>query len=135
MTNPARTSDLEARWRPLSTQETTNGETFLEDAWRMLRRRITTLEDDIADDETGDLEAEVIRVLATAVLRVMKNPDGKRQETIDDYSWQRDQAVSAGLLYFTDEELNALIVDDSGPTGAFSINMLGSGYPEDRFTS
>ncbi len=135
MTNPASTSDLEARWRPLSDQETTNGETFLDDAWRMLRRRVTTIEADIADDETGDLEAEVIRVLATAVLRVMKNPDGKRQETIDDYSWQRDQAVSAGLLYFTDEELNALIVDDSGPTGAFSINMLGSGYPEDRFTS
>lgn len=135
MTNPASTSDLVARWRPLSTQETTNGGTFLEDAWRMLRRRITTLENDIADDATGDLEPEVVRVLATAVLRVMKNPDGKRQETIDDYSWQRDQAVSAGLLYFTDEELNSLIVDNSGPTGAFTINMLGSGYPDDRFTT
>lgn len=133
MTNPATTEDLEARWRPLSDQETINGETFLEDAWRMLRRRITTLEDDIADDTSGDLEAEVIRVECTAVLRVMKNPDAKRQESIDDYSWTRDQATSAGLLYFTDDELNDLIVDNTGPSGAFTIDLIGAGYPESRF--
>ena len=133
MTNPATTADLEARWRPLSAQEATNGTTFLADAWRMLRRRITTLEDDIAADATGDLEAVVVRVMATAVLRVMKNPEGKRQESIDDYSWTRDQAVSAGLLYFADDELNDLIVDGSGPSGAFSINMLGINYPDARF--
>ncbi len=133
MTNPATTADLEARWRPLSVQETINGETFLADAWRMLRRRISSLESDIADDTTGDLEAEVVRVMCAAVLRVMKNPDGVRQETIDDYSWTRDQAVSAGLLYFTEEDLSDLIVDGTGPTGAFSINMLGANYPEARF--
>ena len=133
MTNPATTADLVARWRPLSDQEDTNGETFLGDAWRMLRRRITTLEDDIAADTSGDLADEVVRVMATAVLRVMKNPDAKRQESIDDYSWTRDQAASAGLLYFTDDELNDLIVDNTGPSGAFSIDLLGAGYPESRF--
>lgn len=133
MTNPATTADLVARWRPLSDQEETNGETFLADAWRMLRRRLTTLEDDIADDTTGDLEAEVVRILCAAVLRVMKNPDGKRQESIDDYSWTRDQAVSAGLLYFGDDEIGAVTVDGTGPTGAFSFNLLGTGYPDSRF--
>lgn len=133
MANPATTADLVARWRPLSTQETTNGTTFLADAWRMLRKRIPTLEADITADTSGDLAAEVVRVEATAVLRVMKNPDGKRQESIDDYSWMRDQAVSAGLLYFTDDELNDLIVDNTGPSGAFSVNLLGAGYPDDRF--
>lgn len=100
----------------------------------MLRRRISSLDADIAADESGDLEPEVIRVLCTAVLRVMKNPDGKRQESIDDYSWTRDQAVSSGLLYFGDGELSALLVDDSGPSGAFSFSMIGSGYPDSRFT-
>lgn len=133
MDNPAIAADLESRWRPLSDQEKINGETFLDDAWRMLRRRVTTLEDDIVDDDTGDLQAEAVRVMCTAVLRVLKNPDGKRQEAIDDYSWMRDQAVSAGLLYFTDDELNDLILDGTGPSGAFSINMLGAGYPDDRF--
>lgn len=133
MANPASTDDLASRWRPLSDQEEVNGQVFLDDAWRMLRRRVSTIEADITADITGDLEAEVIRVLATAVLRVMKNPDGKRQESIDDYSWTRDQAVSAGLLYFTDEDLNGLIVDDTGPTGAFSFSLIGTGYPDDRF--
>lgn len=133
MANPATTDDLESRWRPLSDQETTNGATFLDDAWRMLRRRIPTLEADIAADTTGDLSAEVIRVECTAVLRVMKNPDGKRQESIDDYAWTRDQAVSAGLLYFTDEELRDLIADGTGPSGAFSFSLLEAGYPGSRF--
>ena len=133
MTNPATTADLEARWRPLSDQEKINGQTFLEDAWRLLRRRIQTIEADIAADTSGDLQADAVRVLATAVLRVMKNPDGIRQESVDDYSWTRDQAVSAGLLYISDDELNDLIVDGTGPTGAFSINMLGANYPAARF--
>ena len=131
MSNPATTDDLVARWRPLSAQEELNGETFLDDAWRMLTRRLTTLVSDIDDDATGDLEQEVIRVMATAVLRVMKNPDGKREESIDDYSWQRDKSVSAGLLYFTDDELGDLVGDTAG--GAFSISLLGTGYPDDRF--
>lgn len=129
MPNPATTADVEARWRPLSTQETTNAETFLEDAWRMLRRRHATLEDDVLTDD--DLSAETVRVMVTAVLRVMKNPDGKRQESIDDYSWTRDQALSAGLLYFTDDELDDLYPDS--PSGAFSFSMLPADYPDSRF--
>ncbi len=128
MSNPATTADLVARWRLLSAQETTNGTTFLADAWRMLKRRYNAL-DDAADLDTAiaadaDLSAEVVRVLATAVLRVMKNPDGKRQEAIDDYSWQRDQAVSAGLLYISDEEFGDLIPGSEGPSGAFMIDPL-----------
>ena len=128
MSNPATTADLAARWRPLTAQETTNGTTFLADAWRMLKRRYDAL-DSTADLDTAiaadaDLSAEVVRVLATAVLRVMKNPDGKRQEAIDDYSWQRDQAVSAGLLYISDEEFSDLIPGAEGSSGAFMIDPL-----------
>lgn len=129
MTNPASTDDLVARWRPLSTQEQTNGQTFLDDAWRILKRRIPTLEADIATDV--DLSAEVVRVECQAVLRVLRNPDGKRQESIDDYSWTRDQAVSAGLLYFTDEEIDALATDPSSRGGAFSFDLLGINGAED----
>lgn len=129
MTNPATTADIVSRWRPLSTQETTNATTFLDDAWRMLRRKFPTLAVDVEDD--ADLSAEAVRVMVTAVLRVMKNPDGKRQESIDDYSWTRDQAVSAGLLYFTDADLDDLYPE--GPTGAFSFSMLPSNYPDSRW--
>ena len=135
MANPAIVADLTNRWRPLSAQETINGQTFLDDAWRMLKRRLPDLEADILADATGELEPEVVRVIATAVLRVMKNPDGKRQESIDDYSWLRDNAVSAGLLYFTDDEVDDLIPSGSATRGAFSFSLLPTGYPDSRFES
>lgn len=137
MPNPASVDDLVARWRPLSSQEANNGETFLDDAWRLLKGKLRKvgydLETLIAEDETGDLEPEVVRVMATAVLRVMKNPDGNRAEQIDDYSWTRDQAVSAGLLYFTDAEVDDIEPGAGNSGGAYSVNML-SGWvaPDDR---
>lgn len=128
MPNPATVADVIARWRPLSDQETTNAETFLADAWVMLKRRMSIEDVDIealiADDV--DLRADVVRVLASAVLRVMKNPDGKSRESIDDYSWQRDEALSAGLLYFTDDELDGLIPGSGEKGRAFMIDPLAT---------
>ncbi|GAA4123275.1 hypothetical protein GCM10022215_29780 [Nocardioides fonticola] len=120
MPNPATTEDLANRWRPLTTQETTVGETLLGDAWVMLTRRLPDLETLMADD--ADLTLEVTRVLATAVLRVLKNPDGKRQESIDDYSFTLDNSRSAGELYISDDEISSLI--PQGNSGAFSADML-----------
>lgn len=126
MPNPATTADVEARWRPLSAQETTNAETFLDDAWVMLRRHFDRLGVDIetlvTDDE--DLESDLVRVMVTAVLRVLKNPDGLTQESVDDYTYRRDEAVSAGLLYFSDDELDGL-VPGSGKSGrAYMVDPL-----------
>lgn len=130
MPNPATTQDVVNRWRPLSDTEVVNAETFLDDAWRMLKRDRDDLETRMAADE--ELTAEVVRVLSQAVVRVLKNPDGKRQEAIDDYSWTRDQAVSAGLLYFTDDELRAIEDEETGTTGrAYSIDLVQSTYSTD----
>jgi len=126
MANPATTAAVVARWRPLSTQETTNAQTFLDDAWVMLRRHFTALDVDIETliAADADLEADVVRVMVTAVLRVLKNPDGLKQESIDDYTYQRDEAVAAGLLYFADDELDGL-VPGSGVTGrVFMVDPL-----------
>lgn len=125
MPNPAGVTDLVNRWRPLTGTENTNAHVFLGDAWRMLRRTMTRrgvdIEDLIADDE--DLKGDVVRVICAAVLRVMKNPEGKRSESIDDYSWTRDQAVSAGLLYFSDAEL-ADLVPGTVERRAYTIDPL-----------
>jgi hypothetical protein len=131
VTNPATTDDLESRWRPLSTAEGTVAATLLDDAWLMLRRRFTSLADGVATDD--DLSADAVRVMCAAVLRVMKNPDGLRQEAIDDYSWTRDNALSAGLLYFTDEELAALSDESNARRPAFSFTLLPANYPDSRF--
>ena len=125
MANPATTADLVARWRPLSTLETTVGETLLGDAYIELKRIFVTREADLdalVTADADDFEAAVVRVLATAVLRVMKNPDGKRSEKIDDYEWLRDNAVSAGLLYFTDDELDGLLPGAGVKGRAYSLD-------------
>jgi hypothetical protein len=64
---------------------------------------------------------DVRMVIANAVIRVLKNPDGKRQESIDDYSWTRDRVLSAGVLYLTDDEWR-ILGGIGGKGAAFQID-------------
>lgn len=111
MPNPATTADIVSRWRPLTAAETAVAETRLEDAWRKLKRDIPDLEARMVGDD--DLTAEVIRVLADAVIRVLQATAraGLRKGTVsvDDGTagWELDDSVQASL-YFTDEEYAAL---------------------------
>lgn len=120
MTNPATTADLASRWRPLTAAETTVGTTLLGDAWGMLKRRIPGMETLVGTD--ADYAAEVVRIMATAVLRVLKNPEGARRESIDDHSWEYDPGNASGGLYFTDEEIDDLNPDDKRKGGAYSLD-------------
>lgn len=101
--NPAVISDVEARFRPLSDQESTNADALLGDAWELLLSRRPNLE--AAIDSATVSEANVIRVVVAMVLRVLRNPGGLLEESIDDYTYRRDPALSAGALYVTDDEL------------------------------
>ncbi|MFJ2863685.1 Gp19/Gp15/Gp42 family protein [Kitasatospora sp. NPDC087314] len=60
-------------------------------------------------------------VCSAMVLRVLRNPDGKRSEQIDDYSYTVDSARSAGELYITEHELDTL---RPIRTSAFSITPV-----------
>jgi len=57
-------------------------------------------------------------VCCAMVRRVLLNPGGLRSETVDDYSYTRDTVLSAGELYMTDSEIDAL---RPVRTSAFSI--------------
>lgn len=118
--NPAAVSDVEARWRPLSPQEATNAGTFLDDAWLILKSRLPDIEASFLND--NDRRMNVVRVLTAAVLRVLKNPDGLRQESVDDYAYTRDEAVSAGVLYITEDEIGSLVPNASN--GVFMVDPL-----------
>jgi hypothetical protein len=104
MPNPAKTTDVVARfYRPLTAHEVTVVPTLLDDAWSALVTRRPTLE---ADLTAGTItQANVIRVLSAAVGRVLSNPQGLLEETIDDYHYRRDALVSSGALQLTDSEL------------------------------
>ncbi|MGN6245117.1 MAG: Gp19/Gp15/Gp42 family protein [Motilibacteraceae bacterium] len=130
--NPAAVSDLVRRWRPLSDSEQIIAASLLDDAWQILLSRVALLQSrlDPADTATTvKLDPKLVVAVETAmVLRVLRNPDGKRQESIDDYSWTRDNAVSAGLLYATDDEL-AMLAPAGASTNAFTITPTGTpGY-------
>lgn len=126
MPNPATPVDVAARWRPLSTEETNLAATLLDDAWVMLKghaaRRDTDIEDKITTD--NDLRSGVVRILATAVLRVLKNPEGKVQESGDDYSYTRGSGDADGTLKFTDDELGDLLPGLGSAGRAFTYDPL-----------
>jgi hypothetical protein len=98
--------DLEARWRSLTDVEHVVAQAMIDDAMTLLTVRRPTL---LADVTAGLVTQEsVVFVVSAMVLRVLKNPESKRQESIDDYSWTRDTAVSSGALYVSDDELRLI---------------------------
>lgn len=125
MVSPAQSADIEARWRPLTADETVVAETRLDDAWRLLRRLVPDIESRLGD---ADVQDNVIQALAETVIRVLRNPDGIRRGTvsIDDASRSFEYgagSTSADALYFTDDQIAALSVsgeDLRGPR-AFSV--------------
>lgn len=100
-------SEIEARWRPLTDAERDVAQTLLDDAAAILLGRLPTIETRV---DAGSLSGALVRrVQVEMVKRVLSNPEGKRQESIDDYSWTRDNVVSAGLLYVSADEVASLL--------------------------
>lgn len=123
MSNPATVQDVIDRFRPLSDQETLNAETFLDDAWWMILGRRPNIEANIEDGSV--LEANVIRILALMVRRILLNPEGLLEETIDDYRMRRDQLVSSGTLRIEPDELGDLT--PGGATRVKSVRLVAYG--------
>jgi hypothetical protein len=114
-TSVAKPADVVARWRPLSPNQETVAQTRLADVERQIRRRMTkvgrSLTDELAaddllavDDPDKVFRDTLVEVEVLAVLRVLKNPEGLRSESFDDYSRTRDRASSDGELRVTAEE-------------------------------
>lgn len=120
MANPVNVADLEARFRPLTDAETPVAQALLDDAWAILLTRRPALEQQITDEEVS--EGLVRAVVAAMVLRVLRNPNGVRQWSVDDYSETRDNSVSGGFLYVSDDELGLL--NGGSTSGAWTIRPV-----------
>lgn len=110
--------DVEATWRQLSAEETGVAAVLLERVSALIRASVTDVDTRIAADP--DLALIARGVAVDAVLRVLRNPDGKIQEAIDDYSYRRADPVADGALYLTDREL-AQLAPVWTASGAFTI--------------
>lgn len=118
--NPVQVGDLEARFRPLVGTEVTVAEALLDDAWAIL---VSSLPDIDARMTSGATNVALVRsVVSSMVLRVLRNPDGVRTWSVDDYSQTRDASVAGGSLYLSADELALLNGRaSSARRGAFSV--------------
>jgi hypothetical protein len=123
MSNPATITDIEDRFRPLTDAEKVNARAYLDDAWSLLTGRLPSLEANLA---AGTVHiSNAVRVVANMVVRVLRNPDGKLEESIDDYRYRRDALLSSGALTVTDEELADLT--PNGPRRVNSVRLVAYG--------
>ena len=104
--------------RPLTDEERALAATLLDDVEAMLRGRIPDLDDRVAADP--NYRALVVMVEANAVCRVLRNPDGVRQETEGNYSYSLNVAAAAGYLLVLDLEWGLL----GAASGAWTITPV-----------
>lgn len=91
----------------------------------IIKRRMPDLLDLVA---AGDPPAELVAgIEASAVVRKIKNPDGKVAEGIDDYNYRYNEQSRKGEIFLTDDEW-ALLLPVSA-SGAFSTRP---GFEPDR---
>lgn len=127
------TSNVAARLgRPISaTNEVAQVQAWIDDVEdTIIRPRIGDLAELIADERLS--EATLVRVVASAVIRKIQNPEGLRtvSRALDD--WQttatRDKVLSDGQLRLTDEEWADLYLELT-PTPLPTIYTLPLGGP------
>lgn len=104
MTMYASAEDVQTSWRPLSSAEMSTAHAFIDWASIKLRRRVPSLDARIAANEP-DVESLARHITVAVVKRAMLNPEGWREETLDDFRLVRDAAVASGALYVSDDDV------------------------------
>ncbi|MFE2912822.1 Gp19/Gp15/Gp42 family protein [Kitasatospora indigofera] len=114
----ATVQDVEDRYLgQLTTDEQALAEVLLGDAENLIRSRVRDLDTRVTDP---NYLAAVVQVESNAVLRVVRNPDGYRQEMDGNYSYSISAAVASGFLSILDNEWALLGVRP----GAFTITPV-----------
>ncbi len=85
----------------------------------------------LPESDPGHLSAgRVARVVVAMVIRVLRNPDARRQLGEDTYQETIDAAVSTGQLYLTEAERGRLLAGAAGDTagalpGVYNVGFSG----------
>lgn len=113
--------------RPLTPEETAWADTALSDAFRQILVELpdvgTALDDPLLAAD-APIRQVVVQVTCAMLIRVLQNPDGVLEETIDDHTRRLDAAVSTGQLQLTDGERTLLGAGTGKPEGAFSVRAV-----------
>lgn len=133
--------DIEGIWRPLSEAETIVATNRLAQASEYIRQQFRLARRDAdAEIASGRLSSKLLQGITVDMAhRVMLNPEKLRSDmrSIDD--WQRsrtlDNAISAGEIYLSDNELALLGLPKPGRGKAFSIRPDPGPVPRRRWPS
>ena len=120
----ATVTDVQVRLgRPItSAAEIAQVTAWLTDVEALIKVRIPDLDQRVL---AGQVDESIVSLVeAQVVVRKVKNPDGKQNERIDDYSYGLTTDAARGDLFLTDEEW-ALLLPVSA-TGAFTIRPYGA---------
>lgn len=111
-------SDLEDRWRPLSSDEKARALTLLSDASDMVREEFRDID---ARVESGAvMQSTLVRIVAGMVKRQMMNEGGTTARSVDDYREERDVQVASGYLFLSQFDRSALT---SKRRRAFAVDL------------
>lgn len=117
-------SDVGARLgRDITSDELDLVETLIEDAERLVARRTTG---GVIDPQVID-PLLVKQVVASAVARVLRNPDGYRSESAGGVSYTLDTRAAAGFLTILADEWTLLGLP-GGKAGSFGPALQVPGY-------
>lgn len=117
-------SDVSTRLgRPITdSNEVAQVEAWLEDIEAIILNRLPDLPGRVAE---GTPSAVVVAAVeSNAVIRKIKNPDGKVSEGVDDYNYRLNENARKGELFLTDDEWDLLT--PGAPDGAWTITPGGS---------
>jgi hypothetical protein len=112
-------ADIVSRFRELEADEDAVIQTMITDAQDIVDDAAEAA--GVPESTTERGERAYKRIVATVVIRVLRNPEGYLTETLDDYTYRRDSAVSAGVLYVSDAEVEQLRPVARRRRGAFTI--------------
>jgi hypothetical protein len=90
---------------------------WLADTESLILARISDLDDLV--DAGAPTEAVVVMVECQAVIRKIRNPEGKVSEDIDDYRYRLNPEAARGELFLTDEEW--VLLEPGSSEGAFAV--------------
>lgn len=132
----AEPTDVQVRlMRSLTSEEAALATVLLAEASAQLRLKVASVDDRIGD---RSLDPAIVKgVIARAVLRVLRNPEGVKQlqKSTGPYAETRtaDSAVSSGLLSFSAEDLALVeaLPSGSGIPGAGTVRLGPPPYLRD----
>lgn len=122
-------ADIEKVWRPLTADEIVLIPGLSNRAWIRIQARFPDIEANTAPISPAteplvsvDLVADV---MASMIVRVLKNPDSVRSDSIDDHMTTLDVAISSGEMYLTAEEVDLLTPRPAVPSYGMYVMGLG----------